>query len=228
MAKRGISKSEWVKIGILLVIFIGGVTAGYIIQKPAPRMPIINPADLNPALVEDSLEHVGMNHRISDFHLIDQNGQERSLEDLKGKIIIADFFFTTCPSICIQMTNNLRRVQDAYLNEPMIHILSHSVQPAYDTVPILRAYADNNGVDDDKWWLLTGDKEQIYSLARTSYFAVMEEGESFDEHDFIHTENIVVVDPRGRLRGFYDGTSEVDMNLLIEQVQWLVDEFKPE
>lgn len=215
-----------IRIATLLFVFVAGVTIAYQIQKPKDRLPIINPADLNPALVEDSLERKGMNHTISDFELTDHHGVTRTLDDVEGQILIVDFFFSTCPSICIDMTRNLGRVQEAYLDNPKVRILSHSVQPEFDSVPVLNEYAQSHGVNYDKWWLLTGDRAQINRLARTSYFAVMEEGESWDEHSFIHTENIIVVDPKGRLRGFYDGTSDVDMDLMISQLRWLLDEIE--
>lgn len=219
-------KTEVIIVVSLAVIFFVGVAIAYQIQKPENRLPIINPSMLNEAVVADSLEHVGRNHRISDFELIDHKGVERTLADMKGQIIIADFFFTTCPSICIDMTKNLRKVQEAYKDEPRIRILSHSVQPEYDSVPVLNEYALANGVDYDKWWLLTGERAEINRLARASYFAVMEQGESWDEHSFIHTENIILVDPQGRLRGFYDGTSDMDTDLLIEQLGWLLEEIE--
>ncbi len=227
MLKR-FRKSEKIILLVLAIVFFGGVFLAYQIQKPDNRLPIINPAMLNEALVADSLEHIGRNHRISDFSLTDHKGVSRSLKDVEGQIIIADFFFSTCPSICIDMTRNLRKVQEAYIDEPRIRILSHSVQPEYDSVPVLAEYAAANGVDYEKWWLLTGDRAEINRLARASYFAVMEEGETWDEHSFIHTENIILVDPQGRLRGFYDGTSDVDTDLLIEQLGWLIDELEEE
>lgn len=223
MAKLKLRKAEFWKIGVLLGIFIVGVIVAYQIQKPKETLPIINPAMLNEALVEDSLENVGVNHKISDFNLVDHHGVERTLADVEGKILVVDFFFTTCPSICIDMTKNLRKVQEAYKDEPRIQILSHSVQPEYDTVEVLQAYAEANGVNYDQWWLLTGDPYEINRLARTSYFAVMEQGEGWDEHSFIHTENIILVDEKGRLRGFYDGTSDADMQLMIDQIPLLLD-----
>lgn len=219
-------RTEIARVAILLVVFVVGVTIAYNIQKEPDRLPIINPADINPALVEDSLEGKGMNHHISDFSLYDQKGVLRSLKDVEGQILIADFFFSTCPSICIDMTRNLGRVQEKFADQPMVRILSHTVQPEYDSVPILATYAEDHNVNYDQWWLLTGDRDQIYSLARTSYFAVMEEGQSWDEHSFIHTENIIVIDPLGRIRGMYDGTDDVDMDLLMNQLEWLIDEFE--
>lgn len=226
MADKVTRRFDALKIITLILVFIIGVTFAYHIQKPPFRLPVINPADLNPALVADSLEGKGLDHTISDFRLTDQTGTVRTLSDLKGKIIVADFFFATCPGICVDMTRNLRKVQSAYTDEPMLHILSHSVTPKIDSVEALREYGELNGIDSDRWWLLTGDKEQIYNLAYTSYFAVMEAGSTFDEHQMIHTENLIVVDPKGRLRGFYDGTSDEEVALMIEHLESLIGEFK--
>lgn len=225
MAGKFIKKADYWKIGILLFIFVVGVFTAYQIQKPEERLGIINPADLNPALVADSLEGKGMNHVIADFTLVDQRGHERTLEDIKGKIVIADFFFTTCPSICIDMTRNLRRVQERFMEDDQVMILSHTVNPEYDTVPVLQSYGQANGVSYDKWWLLTGDRMEINKLARASYFAVVEQGESFDEHSFIHTENIVLVDPLGRIRGIYDGTNDAEIDLMMHGINLLLKEY---
>lgn len=217
-----LKRAELFKIGALLVVFVVGVAIAYQIQKPDRTLPILNPADLNPAIVADSIEHIGANHRISDFNLIDHEGVNRSLADVEGKVLVVDFFFTTCPSICKDMTRNLRTVQEAFAERTDLQILSHTVQPLYDTVPLLAQYAEDNGVDYNHWWLLTGDPYEINRLAFTSYFAVMEEGESWDEHSFIHTENIILVDQKGRLRGFYDGTDELAMKQLIEDIPLLL------
>lgn len=222
---KKLSSGEKWKVGILLAIFVVGVAWAYQLQKPKERLKIYNPADLNPAVVADSLEGIGKDHHILDFHLVDQFGHERTLEDVKGKILVVDFFFTTCPSICIDMTRNLRRVQERYMDDDRLLILSHTVNPGYDSVSVLRSYAQVNGVSYDRWWLLTGDRLEINRLARASYFAVMEAGEGWDEHSYIHTENFVLVDPRGRLRGFYDGTADADVDLMMNGIEMLEEEF---
>lgn len=222
MGNTTLKKAEIIKIGALLMVFLIGVVVAYQIQKPEETLPILNPADLNPAVVADSLERVGANHTITEFDLIDHRGVQRTKEDVEGKILVVDFFFTTCPSICKDMTSNLRKVQSAFADREDVQILSHTVQPLYDSVPILADYAEANGVNYDQWWLLTGDPYEINRLAFTSYFAVMEEGEGWDEHSFIHTENIILVDQRGRLRGFYDGTDDIAMQQLIDDIPLLL------
>jgi protein SCO1/2 len=217
-----LSKSEYLKIGILATIFVTGVTAAYLIQRPERQLPILNPSDLNPALVADSLEGKGMDHRVADFDLVDQTGTRRSARDVEGKVRIVSYFFTTCPTICVDMAAGLRRVQDAYVGDDRIRILSHTAMPEYDSVPVLEDYGDRNGCDPAQWWLLTGTPEELNRLARTSYFAVLEEGQGWDEHSFIHTENLVLVDAVGRLRGYYDGTDPQAVGQLIKDIPLLL------
>jgi len=217
-----LSKSEYLKIGILLIIFVTGVTAAYLIQRPERQLPILNPSDLNPALVADSLEGKGMDHHVADFELVDQTGTRRSARDVEGKVRIVSYFFTTCPTICVDMAAGLRKVQDAFAGDDRIRILSHTAMPEYDSVPILADYGDRNGCNPAQWWLLTGDPEELNRLARTSYFAVLEEGQGWDEHSFIHTENLVLVDAQGRLRGYYDGTDPKAVEQLINDIPLLL------
>ena len=220
----GLKKEEFWKIGILLVVFVAGVIWAIQIQTPDPRLPILNPSDLNPAVVADSMEGIGMNHVVAPFTLLDQSGRTRTEADVEGKIRVVNYFFTTCPSICKDMAVNMRTVQAAYLDNDVVQLLSHSAMPDYDKPDVLAAYAAANDVNPMRWWLLTGEPAELNRLARTSYFAVLEEGQGWDEHSFIHTENLVLVDHKGRLRGYYDGTSAEEAALLIEHIGWLLKE----
>jgi protein SCO1/2 len=219
-----INRSEILRIAVLASVFAVGVGASYVILKPKPTLPIYNPSDLNPAVVDESLQGKGKDHRVGDFKLQDQNGQWRSQEDLVNKIYITDFFFTTCPSICKDMAKGMRRLQEEFKDEDRVVLLSHSVMPKIDTVAQLRDYADRNGAIDDKWIFLTGEEAQIQELARKSYFVVKEDGSSFDEHEFIHTDNFVLVDKKKRLRGFYSGVSELEVDKLILDIRILLAE----
>ena len=221
-----LSKSEYLKIGILATIFVTGVTAAYLIQRPERQLPILNPSDLNPALVADSLEGQGMDHRVADFDLVDQTGTRRSQADVAGKVRVVSYFFTTCPTICVDMAAGLRRVQDEFSGDQRLRILSHTAMPDYDSVPLLADYGDRNGCDPAQWWLLTGTPEELNRLARTSYFSVLEEGQGWDEHSFIHTENLVLVDAQGRLRGYYDGTDPAAVDQLIKDIPLLLPDAK--
>jgi len=223
MLKINLKPSEWLKIGVLILVFVVGSTAAYQILQPKPRLPIYNPSDLNPAVVDDDLERIGRGHRIGNFDLIDQWGNRADSSLLQGKIYVADFFFTTCPTICIDMGANFQRIQETYKDEERFHLVSHTVMPEIDTVEVMRAYGERMGAIKGKWHLLTGEKRELYRMARREYFAVMEQGTSFDEHDFIHTENVILVDEKKRIRGFYDGTSDLDIDRLIGDIQILLD-----
>ena len=223
MLKINLKPSEWLKIGVLILVFVVGSTAAYQILQPKPRLPIYNPSDLNPAVVDDDLERVGRGHRIGDFALVDQWGNKADSSLLQGKIYVADFFFTTCPTICIDMGANFQRIQETYKDEDRFHLVSHTVMPEIDTVEVMHAYGERMGAIKGKWHLLTGEKRELYRMARREYFAVMEQGTSFDEHDFIHTENVILVDEKKRIRGFYDGTSDLDIDRLIGDIQILLD-----
>lgn len=221
-----LSKSEYLKLSILATIFVIGVTSAYFIQRPERQLPILNPSDLNPALVADSLEGQGMDHRVADFDLVDQTGTRRTQADVAGKVRVVSYFFTTCPTICVDMAAGLRRVQDEFSGDQRLRILSHTAMPDYDSVPLLADYGDRNGCDPAQWWLLTGTPEELNRLARTSYFAVLEEGQGWDEHSFIHTENLVLVDAQGRLRGYYDGTDPKAVDQLIQDIPLLLPDAK--
>ena len=199
------------------------IIAGYFVIRPDDALPVFHPKQLDPRLVDPAVREKEGEHRISDFNLIDQRGHTITLDAIKDRIIVADFFFTTCPTICPKMTKNLARVQEAFPHDPRLAILSHSVTPEMDSVPVLDAYARLHGADPEQWHLLTGDRAQIYALARKSYFACLDEGDGGPQ-DFVHTENIVLVDPNRRIRGFYDGTSVSATDDLIKDISKLMNE----
>lgn len=211
---------------IFLIVFsIVGITVFYQLMVVDQRLKIYNPVDVNPRLVDVSVKHIKMNHRIADFELINQNGIKITNEDYKDKIYVADFFFTRCQTICIAMTYNMSELQELYKGDDDIMFLSHSVTPVMDSVSVLKEYALNKGVIDGKWNITTGQKAHIYDLARKSYFAVLDEGNG-DENDFIHTEQFVLIDKKRRIRGFYDGTEKQDMEKLKQDVKILKQEYK--
>jgi protein SCO1/2 len=179
---------------------------------------------VNYELVDSTLQHVKKYHTIAPFSLINQNGKTITQEDYQGKIYIADFFFTTCPTICPKMTANMGEIQSRILNDPKIKLLSFSVTPKIDSVAQLKRYALEKGVNDQKWNLVTGDKKKIYTLARKSYLAVKDNGDG-GPYDMIHTENFVLVDPEKRIRGFYDGTDDSAMEELLQDLQILKEEY---
>ncbi len=206
-----------VRLLLFLLVFAVGVGIAYFILRPGGELPVYTPAQLNPLVVDPSLRNSTAEHHILDFQLTDQKGRIVTLADIKGKVVLADFFFTTCGSICPKMSTQLERVQKAYKDDPRFMILSHSVTPEIDSVETLAAYADMHGADPERWRFLTGDRRQIYRLARKSWFAVKDTGDGGPD-DFMHTENLILADALGRLRGFYDGTNPDDVDRAIEDI----------
>ncbi|GGA66890.1 SCO family protein [Flavobacterium palustre] len=207
-------------IGIFVVFSAITLSLFYNALKPQKTLPIYNPADVNPELVDSTVQYVSKYHTIADFSFTNQNGKTITQKDYEGKIYVADFFFTTCGTICPKMTTNLAEVQKAIRNNPKVMLLSHTVFPEVDSVPVLKRYALDHGVDDSKWNLVTGDKKEIYKMARKSYLAV-KLGKPSQLYDMVHTENFVLVDTKKRVRGFYDGTKKEDIRKLIEDIQFL-------
>lgn len=211
--------------GTMLIISVVTLTLFYKALTPSKSLPIYTPSMVNPELVDTTIQYVANNHRIGNFSFLNQNGEKITQEDYDNKVYVADFFFTTCPTICIAMTDNMVRIQEAIKNDKNAKLLSFSVTPDIDSVPILKEYAIEKGVIDSKWNLLTGDKKEIYTLARKSYL-VVKEGKPEELYDMVHTENFVLVDRKKRVRGFYDGTKTEDVDRLIEDLKWLSSQRK--
>jgi protein SCO1/2 len=205
---------------VLLILSIIIISIIYQILKPNEVLPIFQPAKVNTELVDSTIQHVKKYHKIANFSLINQNGKTITQEDYKDKIYVADFFFTTCQTICPIMTDHMVEVQNKLKNDSEIMLLSHSVTPEIDSVAQLKKYALKKGVDDTKWNLVTGEKKEIYKLARKSYLAVKTDGNG-DEYDMIHTENFILVDKKKRIRGFYDGTNNLDIQQLLKDIEIL-------
>ena len=191
-------------------------------QDSKKQLPIFNPVDFNAKLVDKSIRNISKNHTVKDFNLINQNGITITSKDYENKIYIVDFFFTSCPSICPIMTNNMLKIQEKFINNDDIMLLSMSVTPEIDNIKILKDYAIDKGVDDSKWNITTGSKKHIYELARKSYFAVVEQGDG-GLQDFIHTPNFILVDTKKQIRGVYDGTEEKEISRLIEDINYLIN-----
>ncbi len=183
-------------------------------------LPVYNPANFNPELVDSSLRNKTEYHTVSDFKLINQNGDTITQNDYKDKIYVTDFFFTRCGTICPIMTSNMALIQQEFINASDVMFLSLSVTPEIDSISVLRAYANYKGVIDSKWNITTGDKKHIYNLARKSYFAVVQKGDG-DLQDFIHTPNFILVDKEKQIRGIYDGTDNDDIKQIIQDIRIL-------
>lgn len=190
-------------------------------------LPILSPRDINPELVDSSLHNRGIGtegiyHQISPFNLVDQHGLEVSENDIENKVIVVDFFFVSCGSICPIMTKNLKRVHDFYKKNHNVLILSHTVWPEMDSVSVLNNYANEHDANYETWRFLTGDKKELYRLARKDYMVVPAINDPNYQHgseaDFIHTENVVLIDKKKRIRGYYDGTDENEMKKLVSDI----------
>ncbi|QSW91395.1 MULTISPECIES: SCO family protein [Flavobacterium] len=212
------------KFFIVLIVFSAiTISLFYSALKPKKDLPIYNPADVNPELVDSTVQYKSKYHTIADFSFVNQNGDTITQKNYEGKIYVADFFFTTCGSICPKMSTNLAGVQKAVLNNPKVMLLSHTVFPEVDSVSVLKAYAVKYGVVDSKWNLVTGDKKEIYKMARQSYLAV-KLGRPDQLYDMVHTENFVLVDQKRRVRGFYDGTNPEEIKRLLDDIDFLSKE----
>ena len=208
---------------VLLVLSIVIVSIFYQILKPREVLPIFQPAQVNEELVDSTIQHVKKYHTIADFSLTNQNGKTVTQDTYNNKIYIADFFFTTCQTICPIMTDHMVILQDKLKLDSDVMLLSHTVTPEIDSVAQLKKYALNKGVLDSKWNLVTGDKKKIYQLARKSYLAVKSNGDG-GEYDMIHTENFILIDQKKRIRGYYDGTLEEDIESLLNDIDILKQE----
>ncbi|MBO3096637.1 SCO family protein [Gelidibacter pelagius] len=199
------------------------VTIMYNVLTPKKVLPIYQPTMVNFEMVDSTLQYQSKYHKIADFSLINQNGDTVTQKNYEDKIYVADFFFTTCQTICPIMTDHMAQIQKATLSDEEIMLLSYSVTPEIDDVDQLKRYAIEKGVIDKKWNLVTGDKKQIYELARKSYLAVKTDGNG-DQYDMIHTENFMLIDKKRQIRGYYDGTQPDDIEKLLEDIKVLKNE----
>lgn len=163
-------------------------------------------------------------HTIPDFAFTDQEGKMVTRKTFDNKITVVDFFFTTCPGICKKLTSSLVKVQQIFKEENDVLLLSHSVTPEKDNVAVLKKYADENGVINGKWHLVTGKRNEIYAIARTAYFADEEMGWKQDSTTFLHTENVLLIDKKHHIRGVYKGTIPKEVEDLIADIKKLQQE----
>ncbi len=187
------------------------------------RLPFYHTTDFTPQWITNKSE-LDTFHTLANFEFTNQNNQKITQENLRGKIHVACFFFTLCPSLCPKIMGNMKVVQDSFQHDKNFIIASYSVMPDRDSVPMLRSYATKNQIIDNKWYLLTGDKKQIYQFARKSYFADENLGVQKGENDFLHTENFILVDKNLHIRGIYNGTLSLEIEQLIKDIRALEKE----
>ena len=217
------------KLIAVLVIVIAGITTSYFIMtsEKEEKLPVLNPNELNPEVVGESVRNIGYGHTIGEFSLINQDSNTVTLNEVKGKIHVAEYFFTHCGSICPIMNKQMQRVHRKFKSNDDVKILSFTVDPENDTVQRMKWYADKHNASGDNWHFLTGDKEELYQLARTSYFTLKPaEARNLGDagSDFIHTNNFVLVDRELRIRGYYDGTNQADVTKMMRDMETLLKE----
>ena len=186
-------------------------------QAEELRLPYFNTVSLTPVWDKPV-------HKIPPYAFINQFGDTISQKDYEGKIYIANFFFTTCPGICPRLTKNMLLLQDKYEHDATVMFLSHTVMPWVDTPEVLATYALKNKINTKQWHLVTGDKEALYNIARTGYFADQDFTATSDDDSFIHTENFVLVDTNGHIRGVYNGTLEIEVDRIERHIELLKSE----
>ncbi|WP_298237074.1 SCO family protein [uncultured Algibacter sp.] len=206
-------------VSLIIIILIYNTLNVY---KP---LPIYQPVMVSTELVDSTIQHQKKYHKIADFSFTNQNGQTITQNNYKDKIYVADFFFTTCQTICPIMTDHMVEIQKEILDDSDIMLLSHSVTPEIDSVEQLKRYAVKKGVNDKKWNLVTGNKKDIYQLARKSYLAVKDNAYT-GPFDMVHTENFMLIDKKRQIRGFYDGTDSEDINRLLSDIEILKKEYE--
>jgi len=189
-------------------------------KKPIRTLPYMGTYTVDSSLVNGTYKTDTSYHKVLDFKLLDQFGQTITLDTFKNKVFVANFFFAQCPGICKKMNSLLEGVTGQFKGNPYVKFVSYTVDPAHDSVPVLLEYANLHDAVPYQWYFLTGDKQEIYNLARKSYYAAVDDSGA----TFVHTSNMVLVDMHRHIRGIYDGTDSaavkkmvVDINLLLEE-----------
>lgn len=187
-------------------------------------LPYYNEANFTPHWLTPGSNEEQEFHKIPNFSLTNQLGNTVSQETFKNKIYVTDFFFTSCPGICPTMTSNMSKIQEEFINDNEVLLLSHSVTPTLDSIPVLNSYAVSKGVIPNKWHLVTGNRDEIYELGRKAYFVEESLGLEQTKDDFLHTENFVLIDKNKHIRGIYNGLNRTSINQLIIDIKTLKKE----
>jgi protein SCO1 len=216
-----ILQMKFIPILFALVAFLTACTPEQ--KQTPPTLPYFHTPDFTPVWIADRAA-LDTLHTLAEFSFLNQNGQRITSATFKGKIHVANYFFTFCPSLCPKIMGNMKQVQESFKNTPDVLIASYTVIPERDSVPALRAYADLRGVLDDRWHLITGPQKQLYEIARQSYFADENIGIQRGENDFLHTENFILVDKNLHIRGIYNGTLPLEITQLVEDIKTLQKE----
>jgi protein SCO1/2 len=217
------------RVLFLLILLAICIPIGYFLIKPKKQkdLPIINPIDVQEEMVDPEMLRIGQGHTIGNFSFINQDNKTITQKEIGGKVFVAEYFFTTCQSICPIMNDQMQRIQKEYKANSKVKILSFTVDPDVDNVQQMKHYSQQQHAESGQWHFLTGKKEDLYSLARKSFF-VLKPAEAQNQgdvgSDFIHTNNFVLVDQQKRIRGYYDGTSQKEVTELIKDISRLLEE----
>jgi protein SCO1/2 len=212
------------KTGILAALLVLPVLVFLLLDKFGSNhynVQVYYPLD---SVYQDGKYQITGYHTIPEFNLIDQDGKPLKGSDLRGSIYVTDFFFTTCPGICPKLTNQLKRVQEEFASNDQIKILSITVDPAHDSAEVLKNYAELNRAIPNKWFFATGQKDSIYNLAHNGYFISAGEEKNGPEA-FLHSSKLILVDKEGRIRGYYDGTSQTEVDRLVTEIKVILHEY---
>ncbi len=188
------------------------------------NLPYYNEATFTPHWINPNDQSLDTFHRISSFNLLNQEGEIVTEDVFKDKIYVTDFFFTICPGICPKMMANMMELQDEFLTDSDVLLLSHSVTPERDSVPVLKSYAEEKGILSSKWHLVTGSQNEIYKLGRKDYFVEEDLGLEKEIDEFLHTENFVLIDKNRHIRGIYNGLNKTAVQQLITDIKFLKQE----
>lgn len=188
------------------------------------KLPYYNTADFDAEWIAENNPAYAQIHTIEPFAFTNQEGNIINNDSLNGKIYVANFFFTICSGICPKMVNNLQVLQKTFANNNQIKLVSFSVMPWVDSVARLKAYGENHNINSSKWFLLTGNKEKIYELGRKSFFAEKGLGLQKDNNEFLHTESMLLIDKKGRIRGIYNATQVTDIERVTDDIKVLMKE----
>lgn len=187
-------------------------------------LPFYNEATFTPRWLSPNDEVLDTFHRISPFQLLNQEGDTITEKSFADKIYVVDFFFTICPGICPKMTANMAELQEEFLNDDEVLLLSHSVTPERDSIPVLKRYAEDKGILSKKWHLVTGTQQEIYKLGRKDYFVEEDLGLDKEIDEFLHTENFVLIDKNRHIRGIYNGLNKTAIRQLMADIKTLKEE----
>ena len=224
--KRRLRISKVVGFGLVVMSLLAACKDSTVSEKSSRvvSLPYYQDASFTPNWLSTNSAETDAFHSIPDFNLVNQLGDTITHASFENTIYVTDFFFTICPGICPKMTDNMLILQKAFLEDDEVRFLSHSVTPKRDSVAVLKEYADNKGIIDNKWHLVTGDRTEIYDLGRNHYFVEEDLGIERDDDDFLHTENFLLIDKKKHIRGIYNGLNKAAINQLIADIKTLKEE----